>query len=349
MKPRIVVAISGGSDSAISSYILKQQGFDVIGLHITMSDNNWCCSRKSAMLVAETLGIEYVTLDRRAEFFKNVITPFLNEYASGMTPNPCIFCNAEIKWKALIEVADKLGADLVATGHYARACNMPWGWSLMKPADKYKDQSYFLYNLPSEMLARTRFPLANLSKEFVREKIRELRIPSMEEESQETCFIPRNKLAEFLEKNIPHACKPGDIYDIWGKKVGEHKGIAFYTIGQREKLGGGFERPMYVAKIIPQNNTIIIADSNNILSKKISVKKLFLRRDFSRVFNCTVKIRYRGPESNAQVTIVDDDSAVVEFEEAQRAPAPGQSAVFYSGIEAIGGGIIATVDYRERM
>lgn len=345
MRTKVVVAISGGADSAISAYLLKQEGFDVIGLHITIADYNWCCSRKSAMLVAEALGIEFITVDKRAEFNDKVIRPFLHEYKSGMTPNPCILCNPEIKWKTLVEVADRVGAEFVATGHYARACEMPWGWSLMKSADKSKDQSYFLYNIPTDMLIRTRFPLASLTKEFVRQKVRDMKIPAIAEESQEICFIPKNGLQDFLKENIPEACKPGNVYNTSGEEVGRHRGVAFYTVGQREKLGGGFKTPMYVARILPEKNALIIGKWNEILSSRITVRELFLRRFLGRTFDCKVKIRYRSSECPARVTILNDETASVEFSEPQRAPAPGQSAVFYFGIEVIGGGIISGVEY----
>ncbi len=329
-------------------------GFDVVGVTFRLWEhpsrgprrNNLCCSREgveAAKALCKKLNIPHILLDVSPDFFDYVVKNFIDEYASGRTPSPCILCNPLVKWRHLIALADDKGIEKVATGHYARSLSSPTcGKNLLRGADGEKDQSYFLYRLTAEQLARTIFPVGHITKEASRKIAAIAALPvSSPRESQELCFLPDGDLVRFFKKFIPQATEPGPIVDTSGKVVGKHRGIAFYTPGQRSGLGGGFPEPMYVREIIAEENKIVIGTAREIYTDRFTVNALILRRPVGREFMCTVRIRHRHRDVPARVRIAGD-CAHITLQKPQRAVAPGQSAVFYDGLIVLGGGTISS-------
>ena len=354
--PSVLVALSGGVDSAVAAWTLKRKGFVVVGVTFRLWEystggvrrNNLCCSAEgiaAAKALCEKLGCEHIIEDVASDFFDEVVRYFLDEYRSGRTPNPCIVCNPRIKWRHLIAVADRLGIDKVATGHYARSFSRPsGGYSLLRGADRGKDQSYFLYRLADAHLARTLFPVGHLTKDRTRWLARRAGLPTASpRESQELCFLPDGGIEAFFRKFIPDATAEGPILDPHGKRVGTHRGIAFYTVGQRSGLGGGFPQPMYVLEILPGENAVVVGPAQELWARCFVVGDLVLHRPVQSPFRCTVRIRHRHEDAPANVTLLPEGGALVTFDEPQRAITPGQSAVFYDGLVVIGGGTIERV------
>jgi tRNA-specific 2-thiouridylase len=341
--------------------LLKKQGVDVIGLSFELWDrrdlksSNVCCSIETIELaksIAHKLKIEHYTVDVRDAFYRHVVESFCDSYIKGTTPNPCILCNKYIKFNFLLKKAEELGAGFVATGHYARIDPVPSGtgqdieshrFLLKKGIDTKKDQSYVLYVMTQEELSRTLFPLGKMRKEETREIAGELGLASaLRPESQEICFVGDDKYADFLKGFSPEAVQPGPIADMNGKVIGMHKGIAFYTIGQRKGLGISSLKPHYVADINRKSNTIIVGSREDAMQKSFKVKELnwiFIDSQ-SRPFKAHVKIRSTMKEMPSVISQSGDNKVIVEFNKPQWAPAPGQSAVFYNGDTVIGGGII---------
>ncbi len=353
----VLVGLSGGVDSAVSALLLARCGFRIVGVTFKLWEfssggtrrDNLCCSTEgvaAAKALCRKLDCDFIVEDVSEEFFHSVVKDFISEYSLGRTPSPCILCNPQIKWKNLIALADKLGIENIATGHYARIFHSSislGGKNLLRGADSEKDQSYFLYRLSAEELARTYFPVGHYFKSQTRAIADKFDLPvSSPRESQELCFLPDGGFDKFFKKYLPQATEQGKIVDTSGKVLGEHRGIAFYTIGQRSGLGGGFSQPMYVKKIVADDNTIIIGTDDEIYSQRFSVENLVWRRVPGDEFFCTVRLRHRHKDSLAKV-LVKKERAEVIFEKPQRAIAPGQSAVFYDGLAVIGGGIIADV------
>jgi tRNA-specific 2-thiouridylase len=373
-KPKIIVAMSGGVDSSVAAALLKKQGFDVIGVMMRFwseRGGNRCCSIESenlARLVAKKIGIPFYVINVEREFKKKIVDYFLREYKAGNTPNPCVVCNKEIKFGLLLEKALKLGADFVATGHYARIsfgsnsplafarqrgltqasafsrfagpCKMPAGYAsnllphLFVGKDKQKDQSYFLWQLSQKQLARIIFPVGNLAKPEVRKLAKKFKLPTAQTpESQEVCFVSGDT-NDFLGKYLKY--KPGLIVDTKNNILGKHNGLWFYTIGQRKGIGfsGG---PWYVVgKDLKKNTLIISKNQKDLFKKEFKVKNISWINPVKLPIEADVKTRYKSPSAKAKIL----KNNKIIFKNPQRAITPGQSAVFYSGRQLLGGGII---------
>jgi tRNA-uridine 2-sulfurtransferase len=350
--PKVLVGMSGGVDSSVTAYLLKQQGFEVEGLSLILwearnrSDFTTCCSLEStdsAVKTAAQLGINHASVDVRDEFAERVIGPFVDSYAKGQTPNPCILCNRYIKFPVLLREADKRGIEYIATGHYARTSALtPGGASFLKKgADPSKDQSYVLYMLRCAELDRLLLPLGSYLKTDVRAIARFLMLDAADRpESQEICFIEDRNYAGFVEKLCPSACTPGPIVDDEGNSLGTHNGICRYTVGQRRRLGIASPNPYYVTRVDAARNTICVGSLEDTQVKEMVVSDLnWMARPRAGSMRATVKVRSMMKDKPALIE-VRDSAALVVFDEPQFAPAPGQSAVFYDGDAVIGGGTI---------
>lgn len=354
---KVIVGMSGGVDSSVTAYLLKQQGYEVEGVSFILyearhkSDQAVCCSieaRDSAAETAAVLGIKHRSIDIRASFIDAVVEPFVEAYKNGMTPNPCILCNKLIKFPYLLNAADEIGAEYIATGHYARIERQQrtegreHRVKLRQGIDRKKDQSYVLYVLSREQLDRLLLPLGDLTKDEVRQIARSLNLPAADRpESQEICFVEDNNYSAFIEKLEPETIKPGPIVSADGKIVGTHKGILSYTIGQRKGLNVPSLQPHFVTRIDPFSNTIQVGSRDEAMSQRIHVREMsWLLRPESSSFTASVKVRSMMEARNASIE-AREDAADVVFDEPQWAPAPGQSAVFYDGDVVIGGGIIS--------
>ncbi|MBC8204211.1 tRNA 2-thiouridine(34) synthase MnmA [bacterium] len=353
MKGSVLVAMSGGVDSSVAAVTLQQMGYQVIGITMKLWDMpadspaplKGCCSQEdsyNAASVASKFGFPHYTLNLEAYFKREIIDNFISEYRAGRTPNPCVKCNASMKWGALWRKKEELGLDYIATGHYARIVNENDEPALLKAVDSSKDQSYALWAVPYERLADTLLPDGDFTKREIRRKAVEFGLSNAQrQESQEICFIPDNDYPGFLLKNGIRL-EPGEIVDIDGIAVGEHHGYQHYTIGQRKGLGGGFKHPMYVFEIDPAQNRIYIGPKESIIYKRIEVSGMnWLTNDIPKSeFTAEVKIRYRDIGRKALVYPMKDDRCSIYFPGGAEAPAPGQSAVIYFGDRVIGGGII---------
>lgn len=368
---KVIVAMSGGVDSSVAAYLLKEKGFDVIGLSFELWDErdrknpNVCCSQETIEIakdVAQRLGMKHYTVDVRDAFFTHVIENFCNSYISGITPNPCILCNKFIKFDFLLKKAQELGAEMIATGHYARIKNRDalcvmrnevkdknsslithYPSLLLKGIDPKKDQSYVLYVMTQKELLKTLFPLGELRKEDTRGIAKEVGlINALRAESQEICFVGNGNYVDFIKASAPETLKPGPIVSTGGKTIGEHKGLAFYTMGQRKRLGVSTLEPLYVVDIDREKNTLIVGEKEDAMKRGFKVKNLnWISIDsLSDPIKADVKIRSTMKEKPATIIPLKDRVVKVEFDEPQWAPTPGQSAVFYDSDVVIGGGII---------
>jgi len=356
MKKKVAVAISGGVDSAVCALLLKKEGYEVMGITMRLlkteeKSRKYLSIRgvEKAKRIAEKIGIPHYIIDLREIFKKYIIANFCEEYKKGRTPNPCIRCNQYIKFGVLLKKAKQLGAEYLATGHYARIeyDKEKEKYLLKKGCDIDKDQSYFLYRLTQEKLPYILMPLGNFTKDKIKEIAREQKLPIEENirESQEICFIPENNYSEFLKKYLSEEIKPGPMLDTQGKLLGEHKGIMFYTIGQRRGLGISNKVPLYVVDINKKENAIIVGQENELYKSNLEVCEVsyVTEEKLKKPLNSKVKIRYRHQEAPAVVYPLEDKKAHIKFAQPQRAITPGQSAVFYNEDIIIGGGIIEKV------
>lgn len=343
----VVIGMSGGVDSSVAAAILKEHGYNVIGvtmkLHETEQADGGCCSVSAvsdALRVAHKIGIPHYVMNFTKEFKESVIDYFIEEYKSGRTPNPCTACNRYVKFEALLKKAHALGAKYVATGHYAKITQRDGRYLLEKAADDKKDQTYFLYNMTQYQLAHTLMPLYAITKERTRQIAKDLGlIVAEKKDSQEICFVPDNGYASFIE-GISGKSPEGDfVFD--GKVVGRHKGIIHYTVGQRKGLGIALGEPVYVTKIDPSSNRIYLGVEGSQLKDELTASNVnFIPFDtLSEPIGCSAKIRYNSKAAPCTV-FPEGDGVRVVFDTPQRAPAPGQSVVFYNENLVLGGGTI---------
>lgn len=341
MKQKVLVGMSGGVDSSVCAALLKNDGYEVLGITLDLFGDT-VDSQKDAKSVCDSLGIEHTVECLKNEFKGFVIDNFINEYINGRTPNPCIVCNREIKFGEMLKIADKLGCDKIATGHYAKIIEKDGRFLLCRGDDKGKDQSYVLYCLTQEQLSRTVFPLASHSKDEVRATAEGLNLVNAnKKDSQDICFVPDGDYAAFIEKTADFVSKTGDYLDINGKVLGKHKGVIRYTIGQRKGLGIALGKPAFVIDKNPATNAVIIGDEEHLFYKKVYIENLnFIPFDkLEGEMKVCCKLRYRHTEQPATIRPYEN-GVLVEFSEPQRAPSPGQAAVFYDGDIVVGGGTI---------
>lgn len=352
----VLLGMSGGVDSSVAAALLVRQGYDVHGVTLQVWEHEdesvavskkWqergCCKIGIAKHVAKTLNIPYEVIDTRDSFRKGVIDDFLQGYAQGLTPNPCVRCNERVKIQGLMALAESRGISHVATGHYVRVHHDRDGAALQRSVDVKKDQSYFLYRLNSAWLPRLLFPVGGMHKTEVWHEAEGLGLPVDElKESQEICFVSHGDYRTFLEKEAPEAKKPGAFVDESGSPLGEHEGIAFYTPGQRRGLGIATGRRLYVQQVQPATNTVVLGPEETLYRSSCYIRDLNL---FSPTLlhaptEVAVKVRYATPPATATLQPINPSTLRIDFHEPQRALSPGQSAVFYRDDKVLGGGII---------
>lgn len=348
---KVVIGMSGGVDSSVAAYLLKQQGYEVIGIFMQNweDDNNddYCTIKQDSMdaiAVADVLGIDIEIVNFAKEYKDRVFSYFLSEYQAGRTPNPDILCNSEIKFKAFLEHAMNLGAEFIATGHYVDKSTTENGEVLMRAMDNNKDQSYFLYRLNQHQISHSLFPLGGIIKPEVRQIASKLNLPNAEKkDSTGICFIGERPFREFLQKYMP--TKTGKMVTPNGKILGEHQGLMFYTIGQRKGLGiGGDGEPWFVAgKSLATNELIVVQGHQHplLLKRTLQAKQLSFGQNILPPEGIyTAKTRYRMQDASCKLIYVNEDTIELTFNEAQWAITPGQSVVIYQDQHCLGGGII---------
>lgn len=350
---RILLGMSGGVDSSVAAFLLKQQGWDVVGVTMKVWPQDClsraedkCCGPQAiadARGVAHSLGIPHYVVDEADQFEKLVIDYFSSEYQAGRTPNPCVMCNEKLKFGNLWEKAKAIGADYIATGHYAIIEHHPDRAILRKGRDPQKDQSYFLFSLSQNQLQHAVTPLGDMSKSQIRDIARSIGLKVAEKvDSQEICFVPGNDYKAFLKSHLgSDQFHPGSIYDKSGKFLAKHDGIELFTIGQRKGLPGGSPTPLYVIDIDPATSSVIVGSAEDLLTSDFEVDRLSGLTQEDGPQEVTVKIRYAHPGTPATVQPQPNGTAKVLLHEPQKAVTPGQAAVFYKQDQVVGGGWIA--------
>ena len=364
-KQRVLLGMSGGVDSSVAGFLLREQGYDVVGVTMKVWPQDCisraedkCCGPQAvadARSVAHSLGIPHYVVDEADQFERLVIDYFSSEYQAGRTPNPCVMCNEKLKFGNLWQKAQALDCDYIATGHYAIIEHQPDRAVLRKGADARKDQSYFLFSLRQPQLQRALTPLGAMAKPQIREIARSLGLKVADKiDSQEICFVPGNDYKAFLRSHLGEAAfHPGGIYDLSGNFLGDHGGLELFTIGQRKGLPGGSARPRYVVDLDPENNRVIVGEAEDLVSDEFEIDRVNwhpvaavadrgtgVSDPAYNQIEVTVKIRYSHPGTRATLTPLDGDRAQIQLHEPQKAVTPGQAAVFYDGDVVLGGGWI---------
>ena len=355
-KKKAVIGMSGGVDSSVAAWLLKEQGYEVIGVTMQIwqdeaeevqEENGGCCGLSAvedARRVARQLDIPYYVMNFREDFRKSVIDYFIREYLAGRTPNPCIACNRYVKWEALLKRSLEIGADYIATGHYARVEKLPGGrFAIRQSVTAAKDQTYALYNLTQEQLSHTLMPVGEYSKDQIREFAEKLDLRvAHKPDSQEICFVPDQDYAGFIERTTGKPSPEGNFVTADGQILGRHKGIIHYTIGQRRGLGLPMGRRVVVTEIRPETNEVVIGEQEDVFTKVLYADRLnyMAEPSFESGRRATAKIRYNHRGSACAIYPEGPDRVRVEFDEPVRAVTPGQAVVFYDGDYVLGGGTI---------